>query len=70
METTYRVWTNSGTSYAGTDEDAANAAYDRWVEYIDSDTSHQPLMVTFEQDGRLVTSHKSHNYDAYWGKTW
>jgi len=59
----YEVLTNAvGLVYSGTDEAAADAAWDRWVAYVDNDTALEPIIVKYLVNGE--------RHNTYTGPTW
>ncbi|HXJ56438.1 MAG TPA: hypothetical protein VNU68_07210 [Verrucomicrobiae bacterium] len=67
METVFTVSMPGvmGLLYRGTDEGAADDAYQTACDYIDNDTCHEPARACYEVNGQLVASYKSITFDQY-----
>lgn len=59
---TYDVFSEcTGNLYYGTDESAADAAWDRMVSYIDNDTSGEAIHLRYLVNGVLFNAYRSIN---------
>jgi len=56
----YEVFSEcTGLVYLGTDEEAADAAWDKWVDYIDNDAALEPIYLRYLVNGVLFYAYRS-----------